>query len=73
MLESLDLSQSQISNLRILANLDKLETLYLEGTSVSDLSPLIGLKSLRTIFLDPEFPKSEIEKLQTHNPHLEFR
>ncbi len=51
-LRSLDLNDTQVSDVTPLAGLTALQTLWLTGTQVSDVTPLAGLTALQTLGLD---------------------
>lgn len=51
-LKSLNLSNTQVADLRPIEKLENLKYLYLDNTPISDLSPIAGLQGLKYLYLD---------------------
>ncbi len=70
-IESLDLSETKLTNLSALSKLTKLETLKLNNSTATDIAPLSKLSSLKSLTTwDSNVSDEAVAQLKSQNPNL---
>ena len=68
--QTLDLSEQNISNVEILAHLTDLKSLFLRGNDIKELTPLFGLKNLTEIHLAGNpIPTDQLNAFRSSTPN----
>jgi internalin A len=64
-LTNLDLTNTNVTDLRPLARMHTLEQLKIDRTGIADIEPLLGLANLRQVFVSrTAIPRAAIDRLE---------